>query len=201
MANNRLWICWHVTALNSKPLVGPVNKTYNQSTHQYSIEIPTNSFISTVGAITVVGKITYISNTKAYASFHVHNRFITCYCQWGWNLHYIIYHIIEYLHYVTISGNVIYPDLDTINGSKYTTDILLLVSRHQILINILYYQLSTIYDVRTIATRSDGEVVPEITTLVFDDMDKQSKITYTVNITVVNINGQTSNSTVTKKTA
>ena len=154
MANNRLWICCHVTVLNSKLLVGPVNKTYNQSTHQYSIEIPTNSFISTVGAITVVGKINYISNTKAYASFHVHNRSFTCYHQWGWNLHYIIYHIIEYFsyshpacgdvsHYVTISGNFIYPDLDTINGSKYTTDILLLLYRLQKLINILYYQLST----------------------------------------------------------
>ena len=53
------------------------------------------------------------------------------------------------------------------------------------------------YDVRT----SDGEVVPEITTLVFNDIDKQSKITYTVkSITIVNINGQMSNSTVIEKT-
>ena len=59
------------------------------------------------------------------------------------------------------------------------------------------------YEVRI--NSSDGKVVPKEdineTTLVFDDMDKQSKATYTVNITVVNINGQTSNSTVTEKTA
>ena len=59
------------------------------------------------------------------------------------------------------------------------------------------------YEVRI--NSSDGKVVPKEvvneTTLVFDDMDKQSKITYTVNITVVDINRQMSSSTVTEKTA
>ena len=44
---------------NSKLLVGPVNKTHNQSSYQCSIEILADSINSSVGTITVVGVTTW----------------------------------------------------------------------------------------------------------------------------------------------
>ena len=57
------------------------------------------------------------------------------------------------------------------------------------------------YDVRINSSKGEvKEAIVNETTLIYEDMDKDSKITYTVNITVVDINGQRSNSTVTEKT-
>ena len=47
-----------LNAPNSKLLVGPVNKTHNQSSYQCSIETLNHSVMSSVGTLTVVGKTT-----------------------------------------------------------------------------------------------------------------------------------------------
>ena len=57
------------------------------------------------------------------------------------------------------------------------------------------------YDIRI--NSSKGEVLSEkvdSTTVIFDHLDNHSTITYTVSITVVDIKGQRSNSTVTEMT-
>ena len=59
------------------------------------------------------------------------------------------------------------------------------------------------YDVRINSSKGEvKEVLPIVNeaTFIYKDMDKDLKITYTVNITVVDINGQRSISTVTEKT-
>ena len=43
-------------ASNSKLLVGPVNKTHNQSSYQCIIRSTSGNLVSSVGTLTVVGK-------------------------------------------------------------------------------------------------------------------------------------------------
>ena len=57
-------------APNSKLLVGPVNKTYNQSSYQCIIPTISGRIISSVGTMTVVGKANNnCSNTKIIVVF------------------------------------------------------------------------------------------------------------------------------------
>ena len=61
---------------NSKLLVGPVNMTHNQSSYQCNFAIVSGSAVSSVGTMTVVGKIiTATPNNQ----FCVCNRSTTCY--------------------------------------------------------------------------------------------------------------------------
>ena len=58
------------TSPNSKLLVGPVNKTHNQSSYQCIFVTTRGSIISSVGIITVVGKANNdYSNTKIITVF------------------------------------------------------------------------------------------------------------------------------------
>ena len=59
------------------------------------------------------------------------------------------------------------------------------------------------YDVRINSSKGNvaKAIVNETTLNVYENMDKSLEITYSVNITVIDMNGQRSNSTVTEKTA
>ena len=136
-------------ATNSKLLVGPVNMTHNQSSYQCIFPRVGGSVISSVGTMTVVGKaivqainiiINYVSltdldplsviinvdeicTTSIIISLNTHNH-PAC----G-----------EVSHNVTISGSVIYPDMD--GGSNYTIDGL---------------QSDTVYDITVTSLHNGG---------------------------------------------
>ena len=101
---------------NNKLLVGPVNKTHNQSTYQCSIEIPPNSFISSVGTITIVGKTVTLKHMlfSIYVtgpSFVMINVDEICTTSITISLNTYSHPACgDVSHNVTISDNVIYPD-------------------------------------------------------------------------------------------
>ena len=116
-------------APNSKLLVGPVNKTHNQSSYQCIFGATKGSIISSLGTMTIMGKASNnCSNTKIITVFfHVTGPpsvIITVdeICTTSITISLNTYShpaCGDVSHNVTISGNVIYQDT---NGSKYTID-------------------------------------------------------------------------------
>ncbi len=114
---------------NSKLLVGPVNMTHNQSSYQCIFPRVGGSVISSVGIMTVVGKAivqainiinyTYVSLTDPLSVIINEEEICTTSIIISLNIH---SHPTcgDVSRNVTISGNVIHPDMD--GGSKYTID-------------------------------------------------------------------------------
>ena len=112
---------------NSKLLVGPVNMTHNQSSYQCIFSRVGGSVISSVGTMTVVGKtivqtiniIKYVSLTDPLSVTINVVEICTTSIIISLNTH--SHPSCENVsHNVTISRNVIYPDMS--GGSKYTID-------------------------------------------------------------------------------
>ena len=150
-------------ALNSKLLVGPVNKTHNQSSYQCFIPTVFGPVISSMGTMTVVGKktlLTVLITKKALTdppsvAINV-DKICTTSMTISLNSH---SHPAcgDVSHNVTISGRVIYPD--TIGSLKYT-------------INEL--QSDTLYNIAVTSTYGSGS--REIAQLLVRTSPSESKI-------------------------
>ena len=113
-------------ARNSKLLVGPVNRTHNQSSYQCFIPTIFGSVTSSMGTMTVVGKTTLLTVIKTEKVVITDSPSIVIsedeICTTSITISLNIYShpaCGDVSHQVSISGNVIiYPD--TIGGSKYT---------------------------------------------------------------------------------
>ena len=134
-------------ALNSKLLVGPVNKTHNQSSYQCYIPTIYGAVTSSMGTMTVAGKtilltvikLKWLSLTDPPTVVINVDEICTTSITISLNTH---SHPAcgDVSHNVTISGNVIlYPD--TIGGSKYT---------------IYELQSDTLYDIMVTSTYKTG---------------------------------------------